>query len=232
MPPSFFPKEPTLENFSTLFDTLPFLRFLLNSIIVTVIGTIILVIVCSLAGFVFAKFNFHGKKVMYSLILITMMVVDEVLVLPLYMMITKVHLNNSYIALIIPFLASGFGVFLMRQFITSIPNELIEAATMDGAGYFKIFFKIIIPLIKPALSSLTIFNFIWMWNMLMWPVVVVDSESMMTLQIAMSRFTSMYMTRYDLSMAAATIATLPVLILYIFLQKNFVKGIALTGLKQ
>ena len=232
MPPSFFPKEPTLENFSTLFDTLPFLRFLLNSIIVTVMGTIILVIVCSLAGFVFAKFNFHGKKVMYSLILITMMVVDEVLVLPLYMMITKVHLNNSYIALIIPFLASGFGVFLMRQFITSIPNELIEAATMDGAGYFKIFFKIIIPLIKPALSSLTIFNFIWMWNMLMWPVVVVDSESMMTLQIAMSRFTSMYMTRYDLSMAAATIATLPVLILYIFLQKNFVKGIALTGLKQ
>lgn len=232
MPPDFFPKEPTLGNFVTLFNTLPFLRFLLNSLLVTVISTVILVFVCALTGFVFAKFNFMGKKPLYTLILMTMMIVDEVLVLPLYMMITEVHLNNSYTALILPFLATGFGVFLMRQFITSIPSELIEAATIDGAGYFKIFIQIIIPLIKPALSSLTIFNFIWMWNMLMWPVVVVDSENMMTLQIAMSRFTSMYMTRYDLSMAAAAISTIPVLVIYIVLQKNFVKGIALTGLKQ
>lgn len=232
MPPSFFPKEPTFGNFVTLFNTLPFMRFLLNSLIVTMIGTVILVFICAITGFVFAKFKFPGKKPIYGLIMLTMMVVDEVLVLPLYLMITKVHLNNTYIALIIPFLATGFGVLLMRQFIASIPNELIEAATIDGAGYFKIFNTIIIPLIKPAISSLTIFNFIWMWNMLMWPVVVVDSENMMTLQIAMSRFTSMYMTRYDLSMAASTIATLPVLIIYILLQKNFVKGIALTGLKQ
>lgn len=232
MPPDFFPQEPTLGNFVTLFDTLPFLRFLFNSLFVTVISTVILVFVCALTGFVFAKFKFLGQKPLYTLILMTMMIVDEVLVLPLYMMITEVHLNNSYTALILPFLATGFGVFLMRQFITSIPSELIEAATIDGAGYFKIFIQIIIPLIKPALSSLTIFNFIWMWNMLMWPVVVVDSESMMTLQIAMSRFTSMYMTRYDLSMAAAAISTIPVLVIYIVLQKNFVKGIALTGLKQ
>lgn len=232
MPPDFFPREPTVGNFVTLFETLPFLRFLLNSVIVTVLSTLILVFVCAIAGFVFAKFNFSGKKILYSLILLTMMIVDEVLVLPLYMMITEVQLNNTYAALILPFLATGFGVFLMRQFITSIPSELIEAATIDGASYLKIFTKIIIPLIKPALSSLTIFNFIWMWNMLMWPVVVVDSESMMTLQIAMSRFTSMYMTRYDLTMAAATIATIPVLIIYVLLQKNFVKGIALTGLKQ
>lgn len=232
MPPSFLPKEPTLNNFVDLFQSLPFLRFLINSLLVTIIGTTILVFVCAITGFVFAKFEFLGKKPIYALIMLTMMVVDEVLVLPLYLMITKAHLNNTYIALIIPFLATGFGVLLMRQFISSIPNELIEAATMDGAGYFKIFYTIIIPLIKPALSSLTIFNFIWMWNMLMWPVVVVDSENMMTLQIAMSRFTSMYMTRYDLSMAASTIATLPVLIIYILLQKNFVKGIALTGLKQ
>ena len=232
MPPDFFPKAPTLGNFLTLFETLPFLRFLLNSILVTVISTVILVFVCALTGYVFAKFNFHGKKILYSLILMTMMIVDEVLVLPLFMMITEVQLNNSYIALILPFLATGFGVFLMRQFITSIPSELIEAATIDGANYFKIFITIIIPLVKPALSSLTIFNFIWMWNMLMWPVVVVDSESMMTLQIAMSRFTSMYMTRYDLTMAAAAVATIPVLIIYVVLQKNFVKGIALTGLKQ
>lgn len=232
MPPTFFPVEPTLNNFRTLFQTLPFLRFLLNSIIVTAIGTFILVFVCAITGYVFAKFDFKGKILIYTLILGTMMVVDEVLVLPLYMMITKVQLNNTYTALIIPFLATGFGVFLMRQFISTIPNELIEAAKIDGANYFTIFYKIIVPLIKPALSSLTIFNFIWMWNMLMWPVVVVDSESMMTLQIAMSRFTSMYMTRYDLSMAAATIATLPVLIMYVLLQRNFVKGIALTGLKQ
>jgi len=232
MPPDFFPKEPTFGNFITLFETLPFLRFLVNSVIVTVISTLILVFVCALAGFVFAKFNFTGKKILYSLILLTMMIVDEVLVLPLFMMITEVQLNNTFTALILPFLATGFGVFLMRQFIASIPSELIEAATIDGASYFKIFARIIIPLVKPALSSLTIFNFIWMWNMLMWPVVVVDSESMMTLQIAMSRFTSMYMTRYDLTMAAATVATIPVLIIYIVLQKNFVKGIALTGLKQ
>lgn len=232
MPPDFFPKDPTFSNFVTLFETLPFLRFLINSVLVTFISTIILVFVCALTGFVFAKFNFAGKKIIYSLILLTMMIVDEVLVLPLFLMITEVQLNDTYIALILPFLATGFGVFLMRQFITSIPSELIEAATIDGASYFKIFTRIILPLVKPALSSLTIFNFIWMWNMLMWPVVVVDSESMMTLQIAMSRFTSMYMTRYDLTMAAATVATIPVLIIYIVLQKNFVKGIALTGLKQ
>ncbi len=232
MPPLFFPQNPTLNNFKNLFNTLPFMKFLFNSLLVTLIGTVILVFVCSLTGFVFAKFEFFGKKVIYTSILLTMMVVDEVLVLPLYLMITKAKLNNTYLALIIPFLASGFGVFLMRQFIASLPNELIEAAVIDGADYFTIFRKIIIPLITPAIGSLTIFNFIWMWNMLMWPVVVVDLENMMTLQIAMSRFTSMYLTRYDLSMAAATIATIPVLIVYIVFQKTFVKGIALTGLKQ
>jgi multiple sugar transport system permease protein len=120
----------------------------------------------------------------------------------------------------------------MRQFISTIPNDLIEAAVIDGAGYTKIFYKIIMPLISPALGTLAIFNFIWMWNMLLWPVIAVDSEKMMTLQIAMSRFTSMYLTRYDLSMAAATIATIPILIVYLTLQRTFVKGIALTGIKQ
>ena len=232
MPPLFFPQHPTLNNFYELFNTLPFMRFLFNSLLVTLIGTVILVFTSALTGFVFAKFEFFGKKAMYSAILMTMMIVDEVLVLPLFLMISKVKLNNTYIALIIPFLVTGFGVFLMRQFIASLPNELIEAAVIDGADYFTIFRKIIIPLITPAIGSLTIFNFIWMWNMLMWPVVVVDSENMMTLQIAMSRFTSMYLTRYDLSMAAATIATVPVLVVYILFQKAFVKGIALTGLKQ
>lgn len=232
MPPKFLPQNPTLNNFYQLFTTLPFIQFILNSLIVTIIGTVILVFTCALTGYVFAKFEFFGKKIMYGAIIMTMMVVDEVLVLPLYLMISHAKLNNTYLALIIPFLATGFGVFLMRQFISSLPNELIEAAVIDGANYFTIFRKIIFPLISPAIGSLTIFNFIWMWNMLMWPVVVVDSENMMTLQIAMSRFTSMYLTRYDLSMAAATIATIPVLIVYILFQKNFVKGIALTGLKQ
>ena len=232
MPPTFLPATPTFDNFKVLFNTLPFMRFVFNSLLVTIISTIILLIIAALTGFVFAKFNFYGKKTIYSIILLTMMIVDEVLVLPLYLMITKVHLNNTYIALIIPFLVTGFGVFLMRQFISTIPNDLIEAAVIDGAGYLKIFYKIIIPLISPALGTLAIFNFIWMWNMLMWPVIAVDSEKMMTLQIAMSRFTSMYLTRYDLSMAAATIATIPILILYLALQRTFVKGIALTGIKQ
>jgi len=232
MPPTFFPTDPTLHNFKELFNTLPFMRFLFNSLLVTIISTVILVIIAALTGFVFAKFNFYGKKIIYSIILSTMMIVDEILVLPLYLMITKVHLNNTYAALIIPFLVTGFAVFLMRQFITTIPNELIEAAVIDGADYLKIYYKIIIPLISPALGALAIFNFIWMWNMLMWPVIAVDSEEMMTLQVALSRFTSMYLTRYDLSMAAATIATIPVLIVYLFLQRMFVRGIALTGIKQ
>lgn len=232
VPPTFWPINPTLHNFKELFNTLPFLRFLFNSLLVTIISTGILVINSSLAGFVFAKFNFYGKKIIYPIILSTMMIVDEVLVLPLYLMITKIHLNNTYIALIIPFIITGFAVFLMRQFISTIPNELIEAAIIDGASYPKIYYRIIIPLISPALGALAIFNYIWMWNMLMWPVIVIDSEKMMTLQVAMSRFTSMYLTRYDLSMAAATVATIPVLIMYLSLQRMFVKGIALTGIKQ
>jgi ABC-type glycerol-3-phosphate transport system permease component len=232
IPPTFFPATPTLNNFHELFNNLPFMRFVLNSLIVTLSSTILLVFIAALTGFVFAKFQFYGKRVLYTIILLTMMIVDEVLVLPLYLMISKAGLNNTYFALIIPFLITGFSVFLMRQFISSIPNELIEAAVIDGAGYFKIFYKIILPLISPALGSLTIFNFIWMWNMLMWPVISIDSENMMTLQVAMSRFTSMYLTRYDLSMAAATVATIPVLIIYLALQKTFVRGIALTGIKQ
>lgn len=232
MPPTFLPANPTFNNFKDLFNTLPFMQFLFNSLLVTIISTVILVLVAALTGFVFAKFKFYGKKIIYSIILTTMMIVDEILVLPLYLMIARVHLNNTYIALIIPFLVTGFAVFLMRQFISTIPNDLIESAVIDGASYLQIFYKIIIPLISPALGTLAIFNFIWMWNMLMWPVIVVDSEKMMTLQIAMSRFTSMYLTRYDLSMAAATIATIPILILYLALQRTFVKGIALTGIKQ
>jgi len=232
IPPTLVPAAPTLENFKEIFLTLPFMRFVFNSLFVTVTSTIILVFLTSLAGFVFAKFEFSGKKLIYGAILLTMMIADEVLVLPIYLMISKVHWNNTYIALIIPFLFTGFAVFLMRQFISTIPTELIEAATIDGAGYFRIYWKIIVPLIGPAMSSLGIFNFVWMWNMFMWPTVAVDTESMMTLQVALSRFTSMYLTRYDLTMAAATIATIPILIVYLVLQRNFVKGIALTGLKQ
>lgn len=232
MPPTFLPANPTFNNFKELFNTLPFMQFLFNSLLVTIISTVVLVLVAALTGFVFAKFKFYGKKIIYSIILTTMMIVDEILVLPLYLMITRVHLNNTYIALIIPFLVTGFAVFLMRQFISTIPNDLIESAVIDGASYLQIFYKIILPLISPALGTLAIFNFIWMWNMLMWAVIVIDSEKMMTLQVAMSRFTSMYLTRYDLSMAAATIATIPILILYLALQRTFVKGIALTGIKQ
>jgi multiple sugar transport system permease protein len=232
MPPKFLPDNPTLYNFKELFHTLPFMRFMFNSLFVTISSTFILVMIASLTGFVFAKFNFYGKKIMYPIILSTMMVVDQVIVLPLYLMMIRVHLNNTYIALIIPFIVTGFSVFLMRQFISTIPNELIEAAVIDGATYPKIYFKIILPLIYPALGAIAIFNFIWMWNMLMWPVIVVDTEKMMTLPVAMSRFTSMYMTRYDLSMAAAAISTIPVLIAYLSIQKMFVKGIALTGIKQ
>ena len=232
MPPTFLPANLTFNNFKELFNTLPFMRFLFNSLFVTIISTVVLVLVAALTGFVFAKFKFYGKKIIYSIILMTMMIADEIVVLPLYLMIVRVHLNNTYIALIIPFLVTGFAVFLMRQFISTIPNNLIEAAVIDGASYLQIFYKIIIPLISPALGTLAIFNFIWMWNMLMWPVIAIDSEKMMTLQVAMSRFTSMYLTRYDLSMAAATIATIPILILYLALQRTFVKGIALTGIKQ
>lgn len=232
IPPNLFPSEPTLDNFKELFSDLPFMRFILNSLLVTTASTVILIFLTSLAGFVFAKFEFVGKKVMYAIILMTMMIADEVLVLPLYLMIARAHLNNTYLALIMPFLITGFAVFLMRQFISTIPNELIEAAIIDGAGYFRIYWVIILPLIGPAIASLAIFNFVWMWNMFMWPTVALDTEIMMTIPVALSRFTSMYLTRYDLTMAAASVSTIPILIAFLILQRNFIRGIALTGLKQ
>ena len=232
VPPTFFPQQPTLGNFQAIFSTLPFTRFMFNSLLVTLVSTLLLIFFTSLMGYAFAKFEFTGKRLVYATLLMTMMIADEIIVLPLYLIISGAHLNNSYEALIVPFLVTGFAVFLMRQFISTVPNELIEAAIIDGAGHFRIYFYVVLPLIGPALAALAIFNFIWMWNMFMWPTVVADTEAMMTIQVALSRFTSMYMTRYDLTMAAASVATIPILIVYILLQRTFVKGIALTGLKR
>ncbi|HPC78131.1 MAG TPA: carbohydrate ABC transporter permease, partial [bacterium] len=185
----------------------------------------------SFVGYVFAKFNFWGKEVIFMMILSTMMIPFAVTMIPLYLIISKLGWINSHLALIIPGLYSTFGIFLMRQFMSSIPNELREAAIVDGCGEFRTFWSIILPQCKPVLAALGIFTFMWNWDNFLWPLIVLNNEDKFTLPVGLSMFSQQWWTNYGLVMAGATISVIPVLIVFFIFQKQFIQGIVLTGLK-
>lgn len=232
LPPRWLPATLTLKNYQQVFAEQPlFGRFFLNSVIVAAFTVVSVLITSSLAGYAFAKFDFPGKNILFVLFLSSMMIPFQVRMVPLYIMVSDWHLTDTYAGLILPGLVEAFGIFLMRQFITSIPNDLLDAARMDGASEPRIVLQILLPLLRPALSALAIFTLIGNWEAFLWPLLITNAEEMRTLPIGLASFAGRYIQRVDLEMAAATIAILPMVIVFFLLQKRFIEGITLSGLK-
>ncbi len=232
VPPTWLPKNPTLSNYTDLLDRLSFARFFLNSAIVAAAVTAGNVIFCSMLGYALAKLSFPGKRILFAIVLGTLMVPAIVTFMPLFVLVANLGLVNTHAGLILPFLVGAFGVFLMRQFIGGIPDELLDAARVDGAGEHYIFWRIVMPLCGPAIATLTILTFLGSWNSFLWPLVVANTEDMYTLPVAIALFaTGQQETNVALLMAGSVVVILPVLIVFIFLQRYFTQGIAMTGIK-
>lgn len=231
VPPTFIPKKFNFQNYLEAFNSAKFPRYFLNSIIVTVVNTFFQIITSTLAGYAFAKLNFKGKNVLFLLFLGTMMIPMEVTLIPNFFIMKGLHWHDTYFALTVPWAASVFSIFLMRQFFKSLPNELFESASIDGCTHWQILWKIIFPLSKPVFITVALFSIIGSWNAFLWPLIMTNSDAMRTIPVALKSFTSEYAMRYNLLMAAATFTTIPIIILYLFAQKYFVEGIATTGMK-
>lgn len=231
-PPTWWPETFTWDNFGAWFGRLQIGTFFTNSVVValfTVLGTLLF---CSMVGYALAKLDFTGKKVLFVLVLLTLMVPGVVTFVPLFVVVSKLGLVSTYAALILPFLAGPLGVFLMRQFIQEIPDALIEAARIDGASEVRIFLRIVLPLCGPALATLAILTFLGSWNNFLWPLVVAQSEDMYTLPVALSLYSvGQNSTNYGVLLAGSVLVITPVLLLFIALQRYFTQGIAVTGIK-
>ena len=225
------PAEPTLENFRKIFAETPFARWYLNSIIVASTTTLSVAFFDALVGYILAKVNFRGRDVIFFAILSSIMIPTEMLIIPWYIGATKAGIVDTYLGTMFPGLITAFGIFLMRQFMDSIPSDLLDAGRIDGLGEFGIFWKIALPNVRPALAALCIFTFLGNWNAFLWPVIAIESPEMRTLPVGLSFFSYENFNQYELVMAGATMAVVPVLIVFAFFQKQIIKGITLTGIK-
>lgn len=231
MPPTWLPEKFSLNNFGGVLEIIPFGRFLLNSVFVSVLNASVASFTSALTGYIFAKYKFWGKEVLFMAVLGGMMIPFQVIMIPMYSIMIDFNWINTYNVLTIPYFYSIFGIFLMRQFISKLPNELMESATIDGCSHFGIFFRIILPLVRSAMAALVIFLFMGSWNDYLWPLIVINSERLRTLPLGLASFVTQRSTRYDLLMAASLMATIPILIVFFAAQKHFIEGIAMTGLK-
>jgi len=232
VPPTWVPDEPTLENFRDLFDRLDFPQYFLNSTIAAAAVTAGNLLFCSMLGYALAKLDFPGKRVLLAIMLGTMMVPAFVTFMPLFVLVANMNLTNTRWGLILPFLVGAFGAFLMRQFMLGIPDELLDAARVDGAGEFRIFFRIVLPLCGPALATLGVLTFLGNWNSFLWPLVVASDESQYTLPVALALFSiGQQESNVALQMAGAVVVVLPVVVLFFAMQRYVIRGIATTGLK-
>jgi multiple sugar transport system permease protein len=219
------------ENYTEAMKIAPFGRYFLNSLIVGLCTTVLNVFFAALTGYGFAKYDFFGKNFMFIAILSTLMIPFQAIMVPLFIIVRGFGWLNTYLGLIIPWAISAFGVFLMRQFILSIPNELLDAARIDGDSELGIFWHVILPLSKTPMITLAIFTFLDSWNNLLWPLIIITKPEMRTVSLGLTEFQTLHGTAYNLLMAGSTIATIPILILFIFLQRYFIRGVVLSGLK-
>lgn len=212
-------------------ETFPLWRWLANSLGVAVVSTFLQVLTSAMAAYAFTQFEFRGKGLLFGMYLATLMIPLQVLIVPLFIEISRLGLQDTYTALVLPLIASPFGVFLLRQFFLALPGEIIEAARMDGAGHWQVFTRIVLPMSKPALATLTVFAFMAAWNSFLWPLVVINSEALMTLPLGLSQLHGRFATEWNLVMAGSTISVIPIVALYLFAQKYVIQGVALSGLK-
>ena len=231
IPPTFFPKQFLVDAYGQIITALPFARVYLNTIISTVVTTNVQVMFCSMAAYAFARIEFPFKNVIFVLILSVLMVPGQIFLIPQYQIIQKLGLLDTIPALFLPNLFSAFGTFLLRQFFMSLPKELEEAAFLDGCSRYQIFWKIMLPLTKPGIVSLVIFTAKFAWNDFMWPLIVNTSPKMMTLGPALSTLEGQYTTKYPMQMAGAVMAVIPIIVLFFIFQKQFIEGVAQSGIK-
>lgn len=229
--PTLFPAHFTLDNYVKIQENFNFFGFFGNSLFIAVIVTLLVIYTSTLSGYVFAKYRFAGRDLLFSFILATMMIPWCVTILPRYSMMVKFGWLDSYWALIIPTMVSGFGIFMLRQHISTIPDEIIEAARIDGASEFYIFHRLIFPLSTNAIASVAIFQFLWIWEDYLWPYLVINSEHKQLLSVGLKMFSGRYGTDYGGLFAGTAVSIIPVLIVYLILQKRFVEGIASSAVK-
>lgn len=230
-PPRWLPGELHWENFARAWRTVPFGRFYINSIVVTTIITVSQVLTAALAGYAFARLEFPGRDTIFYMYLATLMVPGQVTMLPLFLVMSRLRWIDTYQGLTVPFLTSVFATFFLRQFFATIPRELEDAARIDGCGRLRFLWQIMLPLSRPALGAITLFAFLGHWDDYLWPLVITNSTHMRTLPIGLRFFVEESGTQYHYMMAAALITLGPVLALFFAAQRQFIEGIALTGLK-
>lgn len=230
-PPHWIPDNPTLQNYSDIFNIVPFGLWYFNSLVVAIVTTLLTLFFSATSGYAFARIPFPGRDIVFWAIIGTMAIPGVIMIIPLYILLKTLGLTDSLQGLIIPFMVTAFGIFLMRQFFMSIPLELEEAAKVDGAGRIRTFVQIVLPLARPALSALTIFTFMGRWNEFLMALVVIGKAELFTLPLGMSTFRGQYKTDWGLLMSGSILVMIPIVILYVAFQRFFIEGISTTGLK-
>lgn len=231
-PPTILPQAPTLRNYADALEKGNFKLYFLNSTYVTILSTIITVIINTMAGYAFAKYKFRGGNFMFIFFISTLMLPLEVLMIPIFQVVKFFGMYNSLWGIIIPPAATPTGVFLLRQYFLSVPDDLIEAARIDGASEANIFVRLMLPIAKPAMSVLAIFSFMWRWNDYLWPLLVIRDTEKYTVQLALANFSGQFSVDWNSLLAMSVVTMVPVLIIFLIFQKQFIKGMVTSGMKE
>jgi multiple sugar transport system permease protein len=230
-PPPFVPSRLSLDGFAGLFGDTAILHWLLNSTIVSLVAIACQLVLCSMAGYGFARLRFRGRDFGFFAVVATIMIPTQLLMIPTYIMFSRLGLIDTLAAAFVPWLSSAFGIFLMRQFFLSVPAELEEAAALDGCNRWQTFLRVVLPLARPALATLAIFTLLGAWNDLVWPLIAINNEDLFTVQLGIANFQGTRRTQWSLLMAANVVATAPLIAFFLFAQKHFIATMTMSGLK-
>jgi len=230
-PPKLIPENPVWSNYSKVFSQVPFARYMLNTFFVASVVTIVALLLHSMAAYSLARLRYPGRNVLFILVISTLMIPFSAILIPLFLIVRNFGWIDSYRGLIIPAIPHAFGIFFLRQFYLGFPRELEEAAIIDGSGLVRVFFKIVLPLSKPVLSALAVFFFLANWNSFTWPLVIINSPEMRTVQLGIAQYGGEYNNPWAIQLAACTVALIPTLIVFVILQKQLMHSIKMTGMK-
>lgn len=228
---TFIPRNPTLDNLSTLFSTSNFAQAMLNSLIVAVAAVVLSLVIDSMIAYVLAWLDFPGRRILFTAVLATLMIAFEARLVPLFLTMQQLHLDNTLVSIFLPWVTDAFIIFLIRQHLKELPAELFEAALMDGCSYIRIYWSVMLPNITPALVSAAFIKFIYSWDSYIWPAIVVTDESKSVITVALAKLFSDESVRWELVFAGSFISTVPIIILFLFLQRYYVQGFVRSGIK-
>ena len=230
-PPRLLPRTPTLQNYVDLFTRLDLARYFLNSAVVAVSATLVSLLINSMAGYAFAKLRFAGRERVFRVLLAALVIPAQVGMLPLFLMLKSMGLVNTMAGVVIPFMAGVFGIFMIRQYALGIPDDLLDAARVDGAGEYRIFWTIVLPVIRPILVTLAVFTFLSAWNDFMWPLIVLSDDAKYTLPVALASLSGEHVQDTSLMMAGSVLTVLPVVVLFVSLQRAYIRGVMMGSVK-